>query len=203
MRDLQNVMEVCSAEPDYLGYIFYSKSVRYVGKSPDPRIFSTVPSGIQKVAVFVNEYYERMVEITGRFGINVLQLHGMESPELCQALRIHGKTIIKVIPADQLANEKLVKSYVGAVDYFLFDTPVLSFGGSGRKFNWTLLSELKSDVNFFLSGGLSAEDADQLKAIDNPLLYAVDVNSRFEKEPGIKDVELVKKFIKDIRDEKE
>jgi phosphoribosylanthranilate isomerase len=96
----------------------------------------------------------------------------------------------------------LFSDYSGAADYFLFDTPVKSHGGSGRKFDWSALNRLKSDVSFFLSGGISGADTDLLKTIDLPSFYAVDINSRFETEPGMKDPELVGKFIKEIRDDK-
>ncbi|MCA1747152.1 MAG: phosphoribosylanthranilate isomerase [Bacteroidales bacterium] len=202
MTDPVNVQAVCKYRPDYMGFIFYHRSVRYVGGDPDPELFSAVPEGVKKTAVFVNEHYEKMIETTGKHGIEVLQLHGMESPETCKALRIHGKTVIKVFPADQLENERLLSDYSGAADYFLFDTPVISHGGSGRKFDWSALNRLRSDVNFFLSGGISATDAALIKSIDLTSLYAVDINSRFETEPGMKDPELVGKFINEIRDEK-
>lgn len=202
MTDPENVQAVCKYRPDYIGFIFYHRSVRYVGREPDPELFSAVPEGVRKTAVFVNEHYEKMIAITDKHGIEVLQLHGMESPETCKALRIHGKTVIKVFPGDQLENERLLSDYSGAADFFLFDTPVKSHGGSGRKFDWTALNRLRSDVNFFLSGGISGADTELLKAIDMSSFYAVDINSRFETEPGMKDPELAGKFINEIRDDK-
>lgn len=200
MTNRANVEEICRLGPDYLGFIFYSRSVRYVGSNPDPGLFSDVPQSISKTAVFVNEYYERMIDITGKYGIDVIQLHGMESPETCNALRIHGKKVIKVFPGDQLENIKLLNNYTNAADYFLFDTPVLSYGGSGRKFDWSVLAGLKSNVKFFLSGGITVHDVEQLRSINIPALYAADINSRFEVSEGIKDPELVGKFIKALRD---
>jgi phosphoribosylanthranilate isomerase len=202
MTDPENVQEVCKYRPDYMGFIFYHRSVRYVGSKPDPELFLAVPRGVRKTAVFVNEHYEKMIELTGKYGIEVLQLHGMESPETCRALRIHGKTVIKVFPGDQLENERLLSDYSGAADYFLFDTPVKSHGGSGRKFDWSALNRLSSDVSFFLSGGITRSDTELIKDIELPSFYAVDINSRFETEPGIKDPELVGDFINEIRDDK-
>lgn len=199
MTNLSNVEELCALKPDYLGYIFYPKSVRYVGENPEPEIFSVVPNSIRKTAVFVNEYYDRMIEITGKYGIDTVQLHGMESPEVCKSLRYSGLTVIKVIPGDQIGNEKLLRGYSNAVDFFLFDTPIISFGGSGRKFDWSKLDEVTSNIKFFLSGGISVEDAAQLKSINSPALYAVDINSRFETAPGIKNPETVMKFINQMR----
>jgi phosphoribosylanthranilate isomerase len=122
MTDLSNVKEICALSPDYMGFIFYPKSARYVGSDPNPEIFSVVPDSIKKTAVFVNEYYERILKITEKYGFAAVQLHGSESPELCKSLRSRGITIIKVIPGDQLGNESLLNNYKHVVDYFLFDT---------------------------------------------------------------------------------
>ncbi|MFC2080150.1 phosphoribosylanthranilate isomerase [Bacteroidota bacterium] len=202
MTDPSNVEVICKFKPEYLGYIFYPKSARYVGNNPDPRIFSIVPESIEKTAVFVNEYYERMIEIVEKFDINTVQLHGMESPEICKSFRFRGKKVIKVIPGNQIGNDNLLKDYSDVVDYFLFDTPVKSFGGSGRKFNWSNLDELNTDIKFFLSGGISIGDAAQLKKIESSTFYAADINSRFESAPGMKNPELVKKFINELRHER-
>ena len=199
MTDPKNVEEVAKHQPDYLGFIFYTRSVRYVGKKPDAALFSAVPPGINKTAVFVNEYLERMIDLTGKHGINTVQLHGMESPEVCKALRLHGKTVIKVFPGDQVGNSKLLKDYEGVADFFLFDTPVRSHGGSGRKFDWDKLDQCCSRKKYFLSGGISPEDASHVRKLDKKGLYAVDINSRFETEPGIKDPALVGNFIKTLR----
>ena len=201
MTDVGNVEEVCSASPDYLGYIFYSKSARYVGDHPDPELFSIVPTTIKKTAVFVNEKYERVKEIMKRYGIDHIQLHGMESPEMCKLLRSSGKVVIKALPGDQLENEKLIAEYSAASDFLLFDTPVISHGGSGRKFDWSKLRELESTANFFLSGGIAHDDAVTFLSMKYRNLYAVDINSRFETEPGIKNSELVRSFINRIRNE--
>jgi phosphoribosylanthranilate isomerase len=202
MTNPSNVGEVCKHHPDYIGFIFYKRSVRYVGEVPDPALFSVVPSGVGKTAVFVNEYYERMLDITGKYDIPNIQLHGMESPEICRTLRMHGKTVIKVIPGNEVQNRKLLSDYVDVVDYFLFDSPVRSYGGSGRKFDWSVLSGLKTEVGFFLSGGVAPEDIALIKAIDLPTLYGIDINSRFETEPGLKDPVMVGDFLKAMRDGK-
>lgn len=201
MTDPENMQAVCRHRPDYIGYIFFRKSVRYVGDDPDPLLFSDVPPGIQKTAVFVNENYERVIELTNRYDIPVVQMHGMESPETCRALRLRGRKVIKVFPGDQLTNRELLRDYEGLADYFLFDTPVISYGGSGRKFNWSGLKRLQSSMPFFLSGGIAADDVQLLKELEMPKLYAADINSRFETEPGIKDPELVGEFIKRMRNE--
>lgn len=202
MTDVSNVEDLCSLSPDYLGYIFYSRSLRYVGDDPDPDLFQIVPSSIRKTAVFVNEKYERIVEIARKYEIDHIQLHGMESPEMCRLLRSSGRTIIKAIPGDQLENDMLINKYAAVSDYLLLDTPVITYGGSGKKFDWSKLSGLKAPIDFFLSGGIAVEDAAKIKALSYENLFAVDINSRFETEPGIKNPELVSLFIKRIRNEK-
>lgn len=199
MTDRKNVELISRLNPDYMGFIFYPKSVRYVGKNPDPGLFREVPGSTARTAVFVNEYYERILEITNRYGIEVVQLHGMESPETCKSLKLHGKTVIKVFPGDQLSNIQQMESYDSSADYFLFDTPVMTKGGSGRKFDWSNLDELHSGKKFFLSGGISVEDADRILALNYKNFWGIDINSRFETEPGIKDFQLVAEFIKKIR----
>ncbi|MCF8225605.1 MAG: phosphoribosylanthranilate isomerase [Bacteroidales bacterium] len=201
MTDPLNVEAICACKPDLLGFIFYSRSVRYVGRHPDPAVFSIVPDAIEKVGVFVNEKYEKMLELTEKYKINTLQLHGVEAPGTCHALRSRGKTVIKVFPGNESANGQLQKDYAGSVDYFLFDTPVRSYGGSGRKFNWSELPGSLTSVPFFLSGGISPEDPDRILSLDLPSMAGVDINSRFETEPGIKSFDMVSEFLKKIRNE--
>lgn len=202
MTDPGNVEAICLLQPDFLGYIFYSRSLRFVGKDPDPAIFSNVPGSIERVAVFVNEHLERMIEIMARYHIHMVQLHGMEPPETCAALKSIGKKVIKVFPADQADNASLMEQYSRCSDYFLFDTPVKTYGGSGRKFDWDVLKKLDTKKPFFLSGGIGVKDAGVIKSLSIPKMHAVDINSRFETEPGIKDIKKVEEFIKSVRDEK-
>ena len=203
MTEAANIADICSFEADYLGYIFYSRSLRFVGQKPDPAIFEIVPPTIRKVAVFVNEHLERMIEITGRYGIDMIQLHGMEPPKTCQALKNNGKTVVKVFPGDQVDNMDLIREYARCSDFFLYDTPVRSHGGSGRKFDWSQLQKLYSEKPFFLSGGIDVKDAGKIKSLKVKGLFAADINSRFESSPGIKEPSLVRKFIEALRDGKE
>lgn len=201
ITDPKNAGAISAHRPEYMGFIFYPRSLRYVGKNPDPALFSVVHEDVEKTAVFVNEYYERMIEVTGKYGIRNVQLHGMESPETCIALRSHGLRVIKVFPGDQLENKRLLKDYEEVADYFLFDTPAKFHGGSGRKFDWSRLEKCSSRKKFFLSGGISVDDAEYLRKLELKGLFAVDINSRFETAPGMKDPVLVGDFIKRIRNE--
>ncbi len=202
MTDPENVRVIGQLQPDLMGFIFYRRSLRYVGDHPDPDLFSSVPVHIEKVGVFVNAYYEKIIDITGKFKIGTIQLHGMESPETCNALRIRGKKIIKVIPGDRILDAGLIAEYEQVSDYLLFDTPARSYGGTGRKFDWKNLHKVRSDTPFFLSGGIGPEDSRFLLSLQMEMFRGIDINSRFESAPGIKDPELTGSFIKVMRHDK-
>ncbi|MGQ7868025.1 phosphoribosylanthranilate isomerase [Sunxiuqinia sp. sy24] len=199
MRDPDNIQEVLKASPDYLGFIFYPKSKRFVGENPNPEIFSLVPQATKKVAVFVNEDLEKVRAICSAFQIEVVQFHGNESPKDCQTLKHDGVTVLKAFSVDEQFDFSVLKAYHSAVDYFLFDTKGRLPGGTGLKFNWELLNEYKLDVPFFLSGGIGPDDVEALTQFKHNQLFALDINSGFELEPALKDVCQVRNFINQIR----
>ena len=201
MTNPLNVMEISAAKPDFMGFIFYSESPRYVGKKPDMELFQCIPPGIKRIGVFLNEDNSRILDISIRAGLEMVQLHGNESPSTCSQLRSLGLIVIKALRIDtDFSFEGLLK-YVPACDYFLFDTKSEKPGGSGRKFDWGKLEEYSAEKPFFLSGGIGPEDTELLKSIRNRGFFAVDINSRFETSPGIKDVRLVKTFIKTVKND--
>lgn len=202
MTNIENVQKVCSFSPDYLGFIFFSKSPRYVGKNPDPMLFDAVPPEVEKIAVFVNEDFKRIVALAEKYGIDSIQLHGEESVGLCNLLRQIGKKVIKAIPGNKLHDMEMIAAYTEATDYLLFDTPVAGYGGSGEKFDWSVLEILESTLPFFLSGGIGHDDADEILRMNYTNLFAIDVNSKFEVSPGIKDEILVGSFIERIKNER-
>jgi phosphoribosylanthranilate isomerase len=195
-----NVGEIMGAKPDYTGFIFFPGSSRFVGKKPDPELFSIVPPQIKKVGVFINEDNQSIIDKAIRFGLNLIQLHGNESVKACSYLKSTGLGVIKVFSIGEGFNFKSIKKYDPMCDYFLFDTRGENYGGSGKKFDWKILDGYTSDKPFFLSGGIGIGDAGEIKSITNRGLFAVDINSRFEISPGIKDVEMVKKFINELKE---
>lgn len=199
MRDPENIRELLQASPDYLGYIFYPKSKRFVGENPNPEIFSLVPTSTQKVGVFVNEDLENVRAICSNFQLEVVQLHGNESPEYCQALKENGLQVFKAFSVDECFNFLQLENYTRAVDHFLFDTKGKLPGGTGLKFNWDLLQNYQWPVPFFLSGGIGPDDVDALQQFKHNQLFALDINSGFELEPALKDTRKVKVFINQIR----
>jgi phosphoribosylanthranilate isomerase len=199
MCDPLNVKEIGQTNPDFMGYIFYPGSPRYVGEEPEMAIFHNVPPGIKRIGVFLNEDNHKILNLSNRSGLDMIQLHGNESPVSCLQLKSSGLLIIKVFNIDNEFSFENLMQYMPGCDYFLFDTKSEKPGGSGRKFNWEKLEEYTLDKPFFLSGGIGPEDSGIIKTIENRGFFAVDVNSRFEDAPGIKNVDLVKTFIKSIK----
>lgn len=197
MRDPENLEQLCTLDPDYVGFIFYPPSRRSVGEQPDPGLFRIPGPAIKKVGVFVDEHLEHVRKIVELYGLDAVQLHGDESVKYCSQLSGAGLEVIKVL--DPHAGEAEIRQYSEPVDFILFDSAGTGSGGTGRKFNWELLGELPVRVPFFLSGGIGPEDAGPVRSLGLGELAGVDVNSRFELAPGIKDIKLLKEFFKDIR----
>lgn len=199
MRQPENLERVCSLEPDFVGYIFYRGSGRYVGDKPDPAIFR-IPSGrTRKVGVFVNEEPEEVKKTAAACALDLVQLHGGEPPEYCLSLSDAGIRVIKVLGPDSILDTGVTDRYRGIADYFLFDTPGEGTGGTGEQFDWDLLKEASVPAPYFLSGGIGPGDAGRIRGLDLRGLFGIDVNSRFETSPGMKEIGLLEGFIREIR----
>ena len=179
---------------DMLGMIFYEKSPRCIDNQDADRI-NALALTIPKVGVFVDAAFEVILDKVERFGLQFVQLHGQESPDFCHALREKGIPIIKAFQIKTTEDLKICRLYEDCCDYFLFDTPTPRYGGSGNKFDWKALSAYTGTTPFFLSGGIAPEDAEIINQLDFPQLVAVDLNSRFETAPGIKDIDKIRRFI--------
>ena len=197
MKYVENIQEVAELQPDYLGFIFYEKSKRnFEGIIPD------LPKSIKKTGVFVNEYIEILVSLAEEYKLQAVQLHGDETVEYIKELKeyLPKIEIFKVFGVIDDFNFDLLKPYEEVVDFFLFDTKGKERGGNGITFNWKILEKYTLTKPFFLSGGIGAEQRNDLKEIfktDLPI-YGVDVNSKFETKPGIKSVEKLKEFKKSV-----
>ena len=184
LKDRENILQVLECKPDYIGFIFYEKSSRFVD-GLDAAFVKNI-SSVKKVGVFVNESEEVILECVRAFGLNYVQLHGNESPESCSSLQ-KRVSIIKAFQINEAFDFKELNKYNEVCDYFLFDSKSEQFGGSGKTFNHDKLAEYKLNKPYFLSGGLSLEN---ISGITNA--YCLDVNSKFEISPGIKDVNKLK-----------
>ena len=194
MKDAGNIQEIASLGPDYLGFIFYEKSPRnFEGKIPK------LQGNIKKTGVFVDASVEFIKEKAEEHHLKAVQLHGKESPKVCSALKSEGLEVIKVFSVKDTIDFRLLQEYEGKVDFFLFDTKGKEKGGNGLTFNWDLLKEYPSSTPFFLSGGIGLEELEKLKDLDLlESFYGIDVNSRFETEPGMKNPDKVKQIRRGI-----
>lgn len=193
MKYVDNLMMVAAVQPDYLGFIFYDQSKRnFEGVIPK------LPKGIKKTGVFVNEYLEIVVSLVEEYQLEAIQLHGDESVEYIKELKGHlpKVEIIKVFGIKDTFDFSTLETYVEEVDYFLFDTKGKERGGNGVKFDWSVLKDYPFEKPFFLSGGIGLDDVAKVNEIKDSGLpvYAVDINSRFETKPGVKNIKEVKSF---------
>lgn len=196
MKFTENREAVEKLDVDFLGYIFYPQSKRFIGEMPETGLFN---SEKPKVAIFVNENAFEILALAKNLGFEYVQLHGKENPKTCQLLKSQGLKIIKVFSVDEIFNFKKTGPFEKVADYFLFDTKTKQHGGSGKKFDWQILEKYKGHTPFFLSGGIGPDDAENIKSINHPKLAGVDLNSGFEDGPGIKNIEKLKAFIEEIK----
>jgi phosphoribosylanthranilate isomerase len=189
MRDPDNIADVAQLHPDFMGFIFYRPSPRYVGDHF--RVPQSVSPHTRRVGVFVNELTAVIAQKAKEHGLDFVQLHGNETAEECLELKNLGIGVIKVFAVGDEMDFSVTREYRHAVDYFLFDTKGKYYGGNATRFNWSVLSRYDEDVPFFLSGGISPDHIDEIKKLGNMRLVAIDVNSGVEIRPAFKDVKKI------------
>ncbi len=192
-----NIREVAVFEPDFMGFIFYPQSPRYVG--PNFVLPAGLPERIARVGVFVNQQAETVLQLASAHRLTHIQLHGNESPDFCNSLYNQGYSIIKAFGVNASFNFEWLQPYLSVTDYFLFDTRSKQYGGSGRAFNWTVLKKYTWNKPFFLSGGLSPALLKTNGLPRHPCLFALDVNSGVEDKPGLKNMNQIQNFIRIIK----
>lgn len=197
MKHAANIAAVAELRPAYLGFIFYDKSPRYISEV-SAELIKYVPQEIKTVGVFVDEDLKTVISLVAKHHLKAVQLHGKESVDFCKEVKHTGVEVIKAFGVHSDFDFSVLEAYEHVVDYFLFDTQTPAHGGSGRVFDWTLLENYKLSKPYFLSGGIDLNHAEQLKHIKDERLYAVDINSKFELEPGLKDVDKLKGFFKEL-----
>lgn len=196
MKEPENILAVAGLHPDMMGFIFYPASPRYAGglRSEDTLV---LPENIQKTGVFVNEKPDRILVIAEKYRLDVVQLHGDESVACCEKLRLAGLQVIKAFGISESRDFRKVSAYEGKCDWLLFDTRIrTAYGGTGKSFDWNLLSDYRGEIPFLLSGGIASSDVCKIRQIRHPAFAGVDLNSCFETVPGIKDVVRLAQFMK-------
>lgn len=201
ITELKQLQQLDGLDVDFAGLIFYKDSPRYAGDKLSGKDLKNADFDLKKVGVFVNPEMIDVLDAIDEYGLEVVQLHGDESPEMCEDI----STEVEVIKAFRISGDEdideLVAPYDAVCDYYLFDTGGLqeSIGGTGKQFDWSILGKAKIEKPFFLSGGIGPEDADKLKKFRHPDFYAVDINSKFEKEPGVKDMAKLLQFKQSLK----
>ena len=193
LRDPENIRAVLDLQPDFVGFIFYEKSPRFVDEAFD---LSGIDFGkTKKVGVFVDAHESFVFEKIERHGLEIAQLHGSESPDFCRSIR-QKALVFKAFGMDENFDFPVLENYRAVVDCFLFDTKTTTHGGSGRPFDWSVLKKIPPNLSWILSGGLSLENLDSFfENQDLPRPFSLDVNSRFELAAGLKDIGKLKILI--------
>lgn len=194
MKYADNIKALDLLKPDMTGFIFYPKSPRFVEDLPD-----YMPSSSLRIGVFVNSNTDYILHKVNEFGLNMVQLHGNESPEICRTLINEGIDIIKTFTLNTSNADIITESYDGLCKYYLFDTPCTTHGGSGKTFDWNLTQSYHGKTPFLLSGGIKPESMERILTFRHPSFAGIDLNSGFETSPGIKDTDALSDFMKQLR----
>ena len=197
IKDIKNIRFLSKADIDMIGLNFYKPSIRYISEDVPPMLFDVLPNDIKRVGVFVNEDAKKIRSIIKMYNLDYIQLHGDEDYGFCNRIA-EVIPIIKVFRIDDSFNFDTVNEFKSA-EYFLFDTQTKEYGGSGKKFNWHMLDQYHGDIPFLLSGGIGPDDHESLAQFAHPSFVGIDINSKFESEPGIKDINLLNPFISLIK----
>ncbi len=194
LTDSKNINDVIALGVDFIGFIFYEESKRYIGDDLDANFIKSLTGKVNKVGVYVDEELDTILEDAEDLELGYIQLHGNETPAFCKAVRKKAK-VIKAFGIDAKFDFEKLKKYEKDVDFFLFDTKSKEKGGSGEKFDWKLLKKYKLKVPVMLSGGITPHDGKAIKNLPYKFIKAVDINSKFEEKPGLKDVWLIEAFL--------
>ena len=196
ITEIKQLQQLDGLDIDFAGLIFYKDSPRYIGDKISKKELKNADFDLKKVGVFVNPEMIDVLDAIDDYGLDVVQLHGNEKPEMCEDLSSEVE-VIKVfhIKDGKTDIDAMVKDYDAVCDYYLFDKATdYSIGGTGEQFDWSILTKAKIEKPFFLSGGIGPDDAAKIKAFRHPDFFGIDINSRFEKSPGVKDMAMVLQF---------
>jgi phosphoribosylanthranilate isomerase len=199
MRNPENIRDAATLDLDWMGFICYEKSKRYVSVNEEKCIQAIRACRKTKVGVFVNAHMNEIVEKAALFQLDLLQLHGQESVSQCEKLKNRSFRIIKAFSIETVRDLKKVHAYKDAADYLLFDTKCEGYGGSGKRFDWSVLDAYEGNIPFLLSGGISPDSLPDLLQLQHPRMLGIDLNSGFENAPACKDTGKLKLFIEQLK----
>jgi phosphoribosylanthranilate isomerase len=197
MRDPVNIREVGALLPDFMGFIFYKPSPRYVGENFE--LPADFPSSVKRVGVFVNESVDHILRVSRKHRLTYAQLHGEESIDVCRKLRNENLRVIKVFRIGEQFDFSALVPFNPMVDYFMFDTRGKYYGGNAQVFDWRILKQYDQEIPFFLSGGLNPQNIAAISALTSMNLYAIDLNSGVEQEAGIKDIVKIRNVMNEVK----
>lgn len=193
MREDANIKKVLELSPDFMGFIFFQKSPRDASDLLSESLIKGIPASTKKIGVFVNEDLDEILKISERYELDGVQMHGDETPEFCLQLKSNGLLVLKAFSIGEEFDFTQLGSYLDSVDIFLFDTKAKgAYGGHGITFNWDILKSYSYKKPFLLAGGISLENIENLKFLKSSALLGIDVNSKFEVKPGLKNLEKLK-----------
>jgi phosphoribosylanthranilate isomerase len=205
ITQMKQLQQLDGLNIDFAGFIFHKESPRYVGDKITKEELQSADFDVKKVGVFVNAGYDEIMEAVDDYGLDIVQLHGEETPELCEQL-LEDVEVIKAFSIsndDEMTIDEMIEDYDEVCDYYLFDTKVNGVtGGTGEKFDWKKIAKSKIEKPFFLSGGISVDDIAKIKAFKHPDYFGIDVNSKFEKSPGVKDMALLLQLKQGLKSQK-
>ena len=191
LKEAENILSISKLSIDMVGYNFYAPSPRYLDI-----LTPTLPKHIQKVGVFVNASVDIIRQRVDTYGLDYAQLHGDEDLAFCADVASFIP-VIKVCRVDETFDAMAISAF-DFCDYLLFDTATKAYGGSGKKFNWEILHTFDIQIPFLLSGGIGPDDVNEIKQFSHPFFRGIDINSKFEISPGVKDVSLIGDFIEKL-----
>ena len=201
MRETENIRQLLALQPDYMGFIFYEKSSRFVGDKLDEKLLKSFPFTTRKVGVFVNATAAYILEMYKKYELNYVQLHGEELPDFCKNLKHKGVNIIKAFSVDKDFSFGKLQNYKPYCDFFLFDTKGEQRGGNGTTFDWSILNKYDNEKPFFLAGGIDLNNAQNSLEIRGLKIHSLDVNSKFEISPALKDIGKLEELMSIIKPE--
>jgi phosphoribosylanthranilate isomerase len=209
ITQLKQLQQLDGLDIDFAGLNFYQGSPRYVVNKISPKEIQEADFDIKKVGVFVDAAYDDIMKIIGEYNLDIVQLHGNETPDLCDELLSEIEVIKSFRIGGEVNIDEMIEAYDDVCDYYLFDTApqqitkgreeLASFGGTGKQFDWSILTKAKIEKPFFLSGGIGPEDVAKIKKFSHPDFFAIDINSKFETAPGVKDMAKLLKFVKELK----